>query len=56
MWQSVVDRAFQMLASGPFGNALFFSARATVGGNWSLGYVIICEIRCISPPSSCLDL
>ncbi|KAJ1358836.1 hypothetical protein KIN20_017367 [Parelaphostrongylus tenuis] len=32
MWQSVVDRAVRMLASGPFGSH-FFSARATVGGN-----------------------
>ncbi|KAJ1368305.1 hypothetical protein KIN20_029411 [Parelaphostrongylus tenuis] len=32
MWQSVLDRAIQMLASGPFG-LHFFSARATVGGN-----------------------
>ncbi|KAJ1350891.1 hypothetical protein KIN20_006803 [Parelaphostrongylus tenuis] len=30
MWQSVVDRAIRMLASGPFGSH-FFSARATVG-------------------------
>ncbi|KAJ1366596.1 hypothetical protein KIN20_027288 [Parelaphostrongylus tenuis] len=32
MWQSVVDRAVRMLASGPFGTP-FCSARATVGGN-----------------------
>ncbi|KAJ1353970.1 hypothetical protein KIN20_010757 [Parelaphostrongylus tenuis] len=32
MWQSVVDRAVRILASGPFGS-YFFSARATVGGN-----------------------
>ncbi|KAJ1350408.1 hypothetical protein KIN20_006193 [Parelaphostrongylus tenuis] len=32
MWQSVVDRAVRMLASGLFGSH-FFSARATVGGN-----------------------
>ncbi|KAJ1355457.1 hypothetical protein KIN20_012854 [Parelaphostrongylus tenuis] len=32
MWQSVVNRAVQMLASGPFGSH-FFSAVATVGGN-----------------------
>ncbi|KAJ1365312.1 hypothetical protein KIN20_025575 [Parelaphostrongylus tenuis] len=32
MWQSVVDRAVRMLASGPFGSH-FFSASATVGGN-----------------------
>ncbi|KAJ1368992.1 hypothetical protein KIN20_030355 [Parelaphostrongylus tenuis] len=29
MWQSVVDRAIRMLASGPFGSH-FFSTRATV--------------------------
>ncbi|KAJ1367978.1 hypothetical protein KIN20_029021 [Parelaphostrongylus tenuis] len=32
MWQSVVDRAVRVLASGPFGSP-FLSARATVGGN-----------------------
>ncbi|KAJ1369414.1 hypothetical protein KIN20_030862 [Parelaphostrongylus tenuis] len=32
MWQSVVDRAVRMLASGPFG-LHFISARATVCGN-----------------------
>ncbi|KAJ1348588.1 hypothetical protein KIN20_003921 [Parelaphostrongylus tenuis] len=32
MWQSVVDRAIRMLASGPF-ESHFFSASATVGGN-----------------------
>ncbi|KAJ1371062.1 hypothetical protein KIN20_032933 [Parelaphostrongylus tenuis] len=32
MWQSVVDRAIRILASGPFG-VHFFSARTTVGGN-----------------------
>ncbi|KAJ1369379.1 hypothetical protein KIN20_030820 [Parelaphostrongylus tenuis] len=32
MWQSVVDRAIRMLASGPFVSH-FFSASATVGGN-----------------------
>ncbi|KAJ1369591.1 hypothetical protein KIN20_031080 [Parelaphostrongylus tenuis] len=32
MWQNVVERAFRMLASGPFGSH-FFSARATVGVN-----------------------
>ncbi|KAJ1353570.1 hypothetical protein KIN20_010223 [Parelaphostrongylus tenuis] len=32
MWQSVVNRAIRMLASGPFGSH-FFSAVATVGGN-----------------------
>ncbi|KAJ1358827.1 hypothetical protein KIN20_017355 [Parelaphostrongylus tenuis] len=32
MWQSVVDRAVQMLASGPFGSH-FISAWATVGDN-----------------------
>ncbi|KAJ1361504.1 hypothetical protein KIN20_020774 [Parelaphostrongylus tenuis] len=31
MWQSVLDRAVRMLASGPFGSN-FFSASATVGG------------------------
>ncbi|KAJ1371211.1 hypothetical protein KIN20_033118 [Parelaphostrongylus tenuis] len=32
MWQSVVDRALRMLASGPFGSH-FIAATATVGGN-----------------------
>ncbi|KAJ1367797.1 hypothetical protein KIN20_028790 [Parelaphostrongylus tenuis] len=32
MWQSVVDRAVRMLASGPF-KSHFLSARPTVGGN-----------------------
>ncbi|KAJ1365835.1 hypothetical protein KIN20_026277 [Parelaphostrongylus tenuis] len=32
MWQSVVDRAVRMLASGPLG-LHFLSARATYGGN-----------------------
>ncbi|KAJ1356078.1 hypothetical protein KIN20_013708 [Parelaphostrongylus tenuis] len=32
MWQSVVDRAVRMLASGPFGSN-FFSASGTVAGN-----------------------
>ncbi|KAJ1368606.1 hypothetical protein KIN20_029775 [Parelaphostrongylus tenuis] len=32
MWQSVVNRAVRMLASGPFGSH-FFSRRATVSGN-----------------------
>ncbi|KAJ1351471.1 hypothetical protein KIN20_007480 [Parelaphostrongylus tenuis] len=32
MWQSVVNRAIRMLATGPFGRH-FFSAAATVGGN-----------------------
>ncbi|KAJ1348452.1 hypothetical protein KIN20_003753 [Parelaphostrongylus tenuis] len=32
MWQSVVDRALRVLASGLFGSH-FFSASATVGAN-----------------------
>ncbi|KAJ1354810.1 hypothetical protein KIN20_011859 [Parelaphostrongylus tenuis] len=32
MWQSVLNRAVQMLASGPFGSH-FFSAAASAGGN-----------------------
>ncbi|KAJ1367402.1 hypothetical protein KIN20_028304 [Parelaphostrongylus tenuis] len=32
MWQSVVDRALRMLASGPF-RSHFIAATATVGGN-----------------------
>ncbi|KAJ1369942.1 hypothetical protein KIN20_031555 [Parelaphostrongylus tenuis] len=32
MWQSVVNRAMRMLASGPF-RSQFFSATATVNGN-----------------------
>ncbi|KAJ1370240.1 hypothetical protein KIN20_031929 [Parelaphostrongylus tenuis] len=32
MWQSILNRALRMLASGPFGSH-FFSAIATVGGN-----------------------
>ncbi|KAJ1361648.1 hypothetical protein KIN20_020943 [Parelaphostrongylus tenuis] len=32
MWQSVVDRALRMLASGQLGSH-FFSATGTVGGN-----------------------
>ncbi|KAJ1360678.1 hypothetical protein KIN20_019706 [Parelaphostrongylus tenuis] len=32
MWQSVVNRAVRMLASGPF-RSVFFSAFATIGGS-----------------------